>query len=70
MRPSKGDVVLVTGGQATFMGCLMYVQEPKSWGVQAGMVLPGEGHRTYVRLADGDYELLGSLGDLGPLVDE
>lgn len=50
----KGDVILCLRSEDTFAGCLMYVDEVKSWGVQAGMILP-DGDTTYVRLPHGEY---------------
>lgn len=42
-------------------GCLMFVDEEKPWGVQAGMRLPHEEQRmTFVRLLKEDYVIVGS----------
>lgn len=63
-RPAVGDVIVATGGPKAFRGCLMYVQEAKAWGVQAGMILPGDVDHTYMRLQDGEYQVVGTLGDI------
>ena len=42
-----GDVIAVITKGEMFSGCLMFVDEVKPWGVQAGMALP-DGDTAYV----------------------
>lgn len=44
-----GDIIAVVTKGELFSGCLMFVDEVKPWGVQAGMVLP-DGDTAYARL--------------------
>ena len=44
-----GDIIAVITKGEMFSGCLMFVDEVKPWGAQAGMVLP-DGDTAYVRL--------------------
>lgn len=50
----EGDIIFCTRSRDIFAGCLMFVDEVKSWGVQAGMVLP-DGSATYVRFNNSEF---------------
>lgn len=57
----KGQVVQIRpGANEWFDGCFMIITEPKSWGAQGFVQVPGkEGGQAYVRLKDEDMELIG-----------
>ena len=55
----QGDVIQVTDEKAEmWYGCTMTVDEVKTWGVQAGMKIPGQG-LTFLRLRWEQFERIG-----------
>ena len=59
----KNDVIQINehldGNNAEmWIGCLMYVTDVYSWGVMAGMHVPGRGN-TYLRINHGQYDVIG-----------
>lgn len=56
--PSVGDVIQATEKAGDWCGCLLIVDEVKTWGVQAGMKIPFKG-TAYMRLKDDQYEVIG-----------
>lgn len=51
------DIVQVNH-QHEWVGCLIYVTELKSFGIQGFIHVPGEG-QAFIRLNEADYEVIG-----------
>lgn len=60
MRPwNKGDIVQIDPEHDTvFGGCLMVVSEPKAWGAQGYVNVPGQG-LAYYRVKEKDAKMVG-----------
>ena len=54
-----GDVVQANEKTGIWTGSLLIVSEVKDWGVQAGLLIPGQG-TAYMRLRHGEYERIGA----------
>lgn len=61
----KGDVIQITERIHSWYGCLLIVDEIKSWGVQAFLLVPQSNDHfevkiAYTRLKNGSFEKIGS----------
>ena len=54
---TPGTIIRITGGRPEFIGCLATVDEAKSWGVQAGIVIPGKG-TAWIRVPNGHFKAI------------
>ena len=54
----RGSVIQANENAGDWCGCLLWVSEVKSWGVQAGMAIPRCG-TAYIRLRTDQYEYVG-----------
>ena len=58
IRMEVGDVVQLSPELDSFAACFMVVTEPKSWGAQGYVRVPGGGD-AYYRAKNEDMELIG-----------
>lgn len=54
----EGSIVQANENAGEWCGCLLIVDEVKSWGVQAGMKIPNNG-TAYIRLTFDQVEYIG-----------
>lgn len=54
----RGSVIQVNEKGGGWCGCLMIVEEVKSFGCMAGMLIPNRG-TAYLRLKEDQYEYIG-----------
>lgn len=55
----RGDIIQVTKENDPWRGCILMVDEPKSFGCQAFVKIPGRGE-AYIRLEWGEFEKVGN----------
>jgi hypothetical protein len=59
-----GDIIQVTDETHHWYPCLLIVQEVRTWGVQAYLVIPdntdGPNGTAYIRIEKGAYECVGA----------
>lgn len=53
-----GSVIQANENSGEWCGCLLIVDEVKSWGVQAGMKIPYKG-TAYMRLTNEQFDYIG-----------
>lgn len=58
MEVTKNDIIQAVEGTGIWQGCLLIVDEVKSWGVQAYMNVSGQG-TAFIRLKTGEFEVCG-----------
>ena len=61
----RGSIIQANENARDWCGCVLIVDEVKSWGVQAFCRIPFQGN-AYIRLRDGDYDVLGGEAVLMP----
>ena len=54
-----GDVVQINPENKMFGGCFMVVTEPKAWGAQGGIAVPGQPGIAYLRCKFEEMEYVG-----------
>ena len=54
----EGSVIQANENAGDWCGCLLIVDEVKSWGVQAYMRIPKDG-TAFIRLKNDDFDLIG-----------
>jgi hypothetical protein len=57
MTVERGDIIQIRP-DAHWGGCLLLVEEVKSWGIQGYVEIPMKG-RAYLRVPHEDYEIVG-----------
>lgn len=70
-KAKKNDVIQINEkcGNKSWMGCLMIVDEVKSWGVQAYLHIPMQGD-AYLRLKHEEYDVIGKAALVAKEDDE
>lgn len=65
-----GDVIQINEyhKDVKWIGCLMIVNDVRSWGVQAGMHVPGMGN-TYLRVNHNEYDRIGRAALIEEVVE-
>lgn len=58
MDVRKNDIIQAIEGTGIWQGCLLIVDEVKSWGVQAYMTIPDQG-TAFMRFKTGEFEIVG-----------
>mgnify|MGYP001577521367 CR=1 FL=1 len=61
---NSGDVIQITNEDHHWFPCLLIIDEVKSWGVQAFVIIPNNERNTpnataYIRLSYADFEVIG-----------
>ena len=57
MEVKRHDIIQINENHK-WIGCLAYVTEVRSWGVQAFIQVPEEG-RAFIRLKYGEFDIIG-----------
>lgn len=61
----RGDIIQANEKAGDWCGCVLIVDEVKSWGVQAFLHIPMQGD-AYIRLREDQYDVLGGEAVLMP----
>ena len=63
MEVTKNDIIQAIEGTGIWQGCLLIVDEVKSWGVQAYMTIPNSAISSqgtaFMRFKTGEFEVVG-----------
>lgn len=65
-KAKPGDIVLVTAVGLGWQGCLVIVEEVRSWGVTGFLRAPMQDGLVYIRLAWDDFHLTGGHVEIEP----
>ena len=65
----RGSIIQANENAREWCGCVLIVDEVKSWGVQAFLHIPNRGD-AYIRLPYEAFEILGGEALLMPEVDD
>ena len=58
MEVESGSIIQANENSGDWCGCLLIVDEVKSWGVQAYMMVPKKG-TAFIRLNNDEFDLVG-----------
>lgn len=65
MKGQVGQVIQANEKAGEWCGALLFIDELKAWGVQAGMMVPFQG-TAYIRLKDEQFDIVGGIAPLLP----
>ncbi len=65
----RGSIIQANENVKDWCGCVLIVDEVKSWGVQAFLHIPYQGD-AYIRLTNDSFDVLGSEAVLMPDSDD